>query len=183
MADAPFQELRDRLGAKIAALDVERATDYAQFIRTGDPGGPVPCWGAIAKRFEDDFPTDDDRLALMRAVFEQPDKRVLALFLYRNRGRKGVMAALVRNLDRLPPHLQAAAAAIVPPAAVPAEVWDKLEPAARALLDADDATRAREAEQLEVRAKKLLAFDYFVPDAWAPGVEPTSTPSGMAEPA
>lgn len=172
MADAPFQELRDRLGAKIAALDVERAVDYASFIRTGDAGGPVPCWGAIAKRFEEDFPTDDDRLKLLEAVLAQGDKRVLALFLFRNRGRRGVMAALAIQLDRLPAHIQVGAAAIIPAAAIPPEMRDKLDPAAQALLDADEATRAKEAEQFEVRAKKLLAFDYFVPDAREPGTEP-----------
>lgn len=158
----PFQELRDQLGDRISKLSVTRAGDYAQFIRGNDPSGPAPCWGAIARRFEDDFPTDDDRLALLKTLLEQPDRRVLTLFVQRNRGRKGVMAAVTKQLDALPPALQQGVVAILPVNEIPEEVRPRLDPAARELLGADDAAKAREAEQFEVRAKKLMAFDYFV---------------------
>lgn len=169
----PFQDLRDQLGERIATLGVTKAGDYAQFIRGNDPSGPAPCWGAIAKRFEDDFPTDDDRLALLKTLLEQPDRRVLTLFVQRNRGRKGVMAAVTKQLDLLPPVLQQGVVAILPANEITEEVRPRLDPAARELLGADDAAKAREAEQFEIKAKKLMAFDYFVADTGAAGVEPT----------
>lgn len=172
MPVAPFQDLRDRLGEKIATLDVVRAPDYASFIRAADPNGPVPCWGAIVKRFEQDFPSDDERLQLMQAVLDQGDLRVLTLFIQHNRGRNGVMTALIRQIDRLPAVLQVALAAMVTPTEVSDQTRGRLQPIAREILEAGEATKVREVEQFEVRAKKLLAFEYFVPDVQQPQNEP-----------
>ena len=44
---------RETLAARIDALPLGKAKAYADFIRKGDPGSPVPCWGAITQRFVD----------------------------------------------------------------------------------------------------------------------------------
>ena len=45
---------RESLSTRIGALELGKAKAYADFIREGDPDGPVPCWGAITKRFADE---------------------------------------------------------------------------------------------------------------------------------
>ncbi|MBM4320821.1 MAG: hypothetical protein FJ125_12925, partial [Deltaproteobacteria bacterium] len=76
---------RETLSARIAALDLPQARGYADFIRTGDPGGPVPCWGAIAERFQREFKSAADRKALWNVLLDEGDRRPLLLFLDANR--------------------------------------------------------------------------------------------------
>jgi len=179
---------RDTLSARIETLSLPQAKGYADFIRTGDPDGPVPCWGAIAERFDTDFGKSAERKALWNVLVEAADRRPLLLFLHMNRGRPEVMAKVLEDAHRLPPVLQRTLVSLDEVAAdVPAHL-DRLDPAARQLWEAGPDAVAREREIVEARVKALTAFRYFVPDSFDPANEPgvktiTSTDVAPDQPA
>jgi len=81
---------KNKNSQEIVQLDVTDAVAYADFIRTGDPDGLPPCWGAIERRFETNFLADDDRVKLLDVLMQGADKRVMLLFLDSNRERPAV---------------------------------------------------------------------------------------------
>lgn len=162
---------RETLSARIEALDLPQAKGYADFIRAGDPGGPVPCWGAIADRFQQDFKKTEDRKALLNVLLDEGDRRPLLLYLHVNRDRPEVMATVLAEAHRLPPALQRALVSIEEVAGqVPAHL-EKLDPAARQLFDAGPEALGREREQVAARIAQLTTFRYFVPDQADPATE------------
>jgi hypothetical protein len=163
---------RDSLSARIEALGIAKAQGYADFIRTGDPDGPVPCWGAISERFERDFTKSADRIAIWDTLVEEGDRRPLLLFLHVNRERPEVMAKVLEDAHRLPRALQRVLVAMPEVADdLPAHL-DKLDPAAKQLFEAGPEAVAREREQTAARIAQLTTFRYFVPDAFDPADEP-----------
>ncbi len=168
----PVAVPRETLSARIEALSLPQAKGYADFIRTGDATGPIPCWGAIAERFQQDFTTDDDRKALWTVLLEDGDRRPLLMFLHTNRDRPQVMAQVLADADRLPRALQRALVSFDEVAdQLPAHL-DKLDPAARQLVEAGPEALGRERELVEARMAQLTAFRYFVPDTFDPANEP-----------
>ena len=163
---------RTLLSDRIETLSIPQAKGYADFIRTGDPDGPVPCWGALAERFEQDFDKSDDRKALWNVLVEADDRRPLLLFLDANRDRPDVMAKVLADAHRLPPVLQRALVSLDEVADLVPEHLDQLDPAARQLFEGGPDARKREKEQVEVRIATLTAFRYFVPDKTDPANEP-----------
>lgn len=163
---------RDSLSARIEALGIAKAQGYADFIRTGDPDGPVPCWGAISERFERDFTKSTDRIAIWDTLVEEGDRRPLLLFLHVNRERPEVMAKVLEDANRLPRALHRVLVAMPEVAdELPAHL-DKLDPAAKQLFEAGPEVVAREREQTAARIAQLTTFRYFVPDAFDPADEP-----------
>lgn len=179
MATRTIQEPvpRQTLSARIEALDLPQAKAYADFIRTGDPDGPVPCWGAIAERFDQDFKKTADRKALWSGLVDEGDRRPLLLYLHVNRDRPEVMAQVVEDVDRLPRALQRVLVSFEEVADLLADHVDKLDPAARQLLEAGPRAIARERELVEARISQLTAFRYFVPDQTDPANEPAAASS------
>jgi len=168
----PIPVPRETLSARIEALELPQAKGYADFIRTGDPDGPVPCWGAIAERFQEDFKETDDRKALWELLLAEGDRRPLLLYLHVNRDRSEVMAQVLEDVGRLPRALQRVLVSFAEVAdQLPAHL-DKLDPAARQLFEAGPETLDREREQVEARIAQLTAFRYFVPDQVDPVNEP-----------
>lgn len=163
---------RESLSARIETLSLPQAKGYADFIRTGDPDGPIPCWGAIAERFDTDFGKNDERKALWNVLVESADRRPLLLFLHMNRGRPEVMAKVLEDAHLLPPVLQRTLVSLDEVADVVPEHIDRLAPAARQLWEAGPDAIARERELVEARVKALTAFRYFVPDSFDPANEP-----------
>ena len=163
---------RTLLSDRIETLSLPQAKGYADFIRTGDPDGPVPCWGALAERFDQDFPKSDDRKALWNVLVEAEDRRPLLLFIHTNRGRPDVMAKVVADAHRLSPALQRSLVSLDEVADLVPDHVGKLDPAARQLFEAGTDARAREKELVEARVGALTAFRYFVPDAFDPAREP-----------
>ena len=159
MPSTPRTDLSDR----IETLSLPQAAGYAEFIRSGDPGQPTPCWGAIAERFDQDFTDDDDRLALWSALLEAGDRRALLLYLHFNRDRPPVMASVLGDVTRLPPLLQRALVSLEEVADLVADHLDNLTPAARQLWEAGAEARARERELFEARVAELMSFRFFVP--------------------
>jgi len=145
----------------------------------------MPCWGAIIlpvqEEFETNFPADEDRTKLLDVLMQGADKRVMLLFLDSNRERPAVRQALLARLDKLPVFLQEAVVAMSPVEEIPDDVKEKLHPRARELAESDDAARATERELVEARIKRILAFEYFVPDSGDPREEPDQEPSTSAE--
>jgi len=62
---------RESLSTRIGSLGLSKAKAYADFLRDGDPDGPVPCWGAITSRFVESFFTDEERLAVLDQLIEE----------------------------------------------------------------------------------------------------------------
>jgi hypothetical protein len=167
MPTVPRQSLADRF----SSLPLAQAKALAGYMLQGDPGGPVPCWGAIAARFERDFPEDSQRLALLPALIEEGDARALLLFVYSSRARPAVLAVLAAELARLPPAVQRALASLDEAREQVQAALDALSPAVRQVFEAGEEARRREREQFEARVAQLLAFRFFVPDTVDPARE------------
>jgi hypothetical protein len=171
---------RETLSARIGALALPQAMGYADFIRTGDPGSPIPCWGAIADRFAQDFKSTADRKALWGVLLEEGDRRPLLLYLHANRDRPEVMAMVLEQAARLPPALQRALVSFEEVADLLPAHLDKLDPAARQLFEAGPEALGREREQFATRIAQLTAFRYFVPDQRDPANETAAAPTEPA---
>ena len=174
----PIPVPRETLSARIEALDLPQAKGYADFIRGGDPSGPVPCWGAIAERFQADFDKTADRKALWDVLLAEGDRRPLLLYLHVNRDRPEIMTQVLADADRLPRALQRSLVAYPEVADQLTAHLDKLDPAARQLFEAGPEVLGREREQVEARVAQLTAFRYFVPDQVDPVNEPDPTAGG-----
>lgn len=165
---------REALSARFEALGSASAKGFADYVRSGEAGGPIPCWGALAERFQQDFTKVTDRKAIWDALIEEGDRRALLLYLHLNRDRPSVMAKVLDQVDRLSPALQRALVSFEEIAdQLPAHL-DKLAPAARQVFEAGADVLAREREQVEARIAQLTAFRYFVPDPTDPANEPAA---------
>ena len=167
----PNHTPRESLSTGIEALDLQRAQGFADFIRTGDPDGPVPCWGAIAERFQQEFTSSDDRTAIWNLLVEEGDRRALLLFMSVSRDRPEVMAQVLDDAHRLPVALQRALVSFDELTQSVADHLEHLDPAARQLFEAGAGARDRERELFEARLGQLLAFRYYVPDRFDPADE------------
>ena len=156
---------RTTLSDRIEALSLPQAAGYADFIRSGEAAGPLPCWGAVAERFDHDFSADEDRKALLGPLVEAGDLRALILFLHANRDRAEVMEHVLADASRLPRVLQRALVSMEELADRVPEHFDGLHPAARQLWAAGPEALARERELFEARVAELLAFRFFVQSA------------------
>lgn len=162
---------RESLAARIDALPLSKARAYADFIRKGDAGSPVPCWGAITQRFVEAFPGDDDRLAVLDQLVKEGDRRPLYLFLETSRSRPKLLAAICKRAGELPVSVQRGLVAMPEAATFVAGVLDKLDPAARRVWDGGEELKRVEREHLASRVGELTAFQYFVPDEVDPRQE------------
>jgi hypothetical protein len=163
---------RGSISNRIAALDVGEAKSYADFIRRGDPDGPIPCWGAITERFLQTFSTDDQRLAVLDQLIEEGDRRPLYLFLETSRQRPKLLEALAARAAELPISVQRALVAVPEVATYIAASLDALDPSARRVWDGGEVLKKSERELLAGRVGQLMSFRYFVPDAFDPHDEP-----------
>ena len=163
---------RESLSTRIEKLEIPQAKAYADFIRKGDAGAPVPCWGAIAERFDEQFSRDQDRKAIWTALVEEGDRRPLLLFLHANRKRPEVLAQILEDAHRLPPSLQRLLVSLPELASEIPKHLDQLAPAARQLFEAGPEALVREQELMAARVAQLTAFRYYVPDAFDPAHEP-----------
>ena len=164
---------RASLSTRIGSLDLGKAKAYADFLRDGDPDGPIPCWGAITKRFVESFSTDEDRLAVLEQLIEEGDRRPLLLFIDTSRQRPELLAAMCERAGELPLTVQRALVA-TPEAEVFVEnTIEKFQPAARRVWDGGEETKRAERQLLESRVGELMSFQYFVPDTFDPRDEPT----------
>ena len=181
MEPTPTDVPRETLSKTIEALRLPQAKSFATFIRTGDPGGPVPCWGAIAERFDREFTRDADRKVVWSALLDSGDRRPLLLFLSVNRGRPGVMSQVLADAPRLPVSLQRCLVALDEVAdQVPARL-DSLAPAARQLWEAGAEARRRERELFAERVARLSAFRFFIPGQTNPAEAAPKATASRAE--
>lgn len=165
---------RESLSTRIGALDLGKAKAYADFIREGDPDGPVPCWGAITKRFVEAFATDAERLAVLDQLIADGDRRPLFLFLDTSRKRPKLLEALCARAGELPVSVQRALVAMPEAATYVAGSLERLDPSARLVWDGGEDSKRAERELLAGRVGELMAFQYFVPDTIDPRQEPPS---------
>ena len=156
---------RTTLSDRIESLSLPQAAGYADFIRSGEAAGPLPCWGAIVERFDQDFGSDEDRLALWAGLLEAGDLRALTLFVHANRGRPEVMEHVLANASRLPRLIQRAVVSLEEVEELVPDHVDDLHPAARQLWEAGPDARARERELFEARVAELMSFRFFVRSA------------------
>lgn len=165
---------RESLSTRIGALDLGKAKAYADFIREGDPDGPVPCWGAITQRFVEAFATDAERLAVLDQLIAEGDRRPLFLFLDTSRTRPKLLEALCARVGELPVSVQRALVAMPEAATYVAASLERLDPSARLVWDGGEDSKRAERELLAGRVGELMAFQYFVPDTIDPRQEPPS---------
>ena len=165
---------RESLSTRIGALELGKAKAYADFIREGDPDGPVPCWGAITKRFVEAFATDAERLAVLDQLIAEGDRRPLFLFLDTSRKRPKLLEALCARVSELPVSVQRALVAMPEAATYVAASLERLDPSARLVWDGGEDSKRAERELLAGRVGELMAFQYFVPDTIDPRQEPPS---------
>lgn len=165
---------RESLSTRIGALDSGKAKAYADFIREGDPDGPVPCWGAITERFVEAFATDTERLAVLDQLIAEGDRRPLFLFLDTSRTRPKLLEALSARAGELPVSVQRALVAMPEAATYVAASLERLDPSARLVWDGGEDSKRAERELLAGRVGELMAFQYFVPDTIDPRQEPPS---------
>lgn len=167
-ADTP----RDAHATRIETIELPQAKSFASFIRSGDEGGPVPCWGALEERFIADFKEDTDRLKLWNVLVENGDRRSLLIFIEQARSQPDVLAKVVSDAHRLAPELQRAVVSLDEADKLLTKEAKRLHPAARQLWEAGAVARCREREQMEARISQLRAFRYFTPDVFDPKDEP-----------
>ena len=163
---------RESLSTRIGALELGKAKAYADFIREGDPNGPMPCWGAIAKRFVEAFTTDEERLAVLDQLIEEGDRRPLLLFIEACRERPALLAAMCERVGELPLTVQRALVATPEAASYVEKAVDQLEPGALRLWQGGDESMRAERQLFDSRIGELMSFQYFVPDAFDPRREP-----------
>ncbi len=167
-ADTP----RDVHAVRIETIDLPQAKTFADFIRTGDASGAVPCWGALEERFVEAFKETADRLRLWNVLVETGDRRSLLIFIEQARTLPEVIAKVVADAHRLSPALQRAVVSLDEATEHLAKNASRLHPAARQLWEAGDAARCKERELMEARMGQLRAFRYFTPDSFDPAKEP-----------
>lgn len=165
---------RESLSTRIGALNLGKAKAYADFIREGDPDGPVPCWGAITQRFVEAFATDTERLAVLDQLIAEGDRRPLFLFLDTSRKRPKLLEALCARVGELPVSVQRALVAMPEAATYVAASLERLDPSARLVWDGGEDSKRAERELLAGSVGELMAFQYFVPDTIDPRQEPPS---------
>lgn len=165
---------RESLSTRIGALELGKAKAYAAFIREGAPDGPVPCWGAITKRFVEAFATDAERLDVLDQLIAEGDRRPLFLFLDTSRTRPKLLEALCARVGELPVSVQRALVAMPEAATYVASSLERLDPSARLVWDGGEDSKRAERELLAGRVGELMAFQYFVPDTIDPRQEPPS---------
>ena len=169
MSDTP----RTSIPARIEALGLPQAKTYVDFIRQGDEGGPLPCWGAIAARFDQLFKSDEHRQALWSVLVEEGDRRPLLLFMHLSRGQPAVMSKVAEDAGQLPVSLQRALVSMEEVEALIPDHLASLHPSARQLWEAGTEVRAREREIFESKVSELLSFQYYVPEQQVPPQELT----------
>lgn len=163
---------RESLASRIEALELPQARSYADFIRQGDGRGPIPCWGAIARRFGEAFTTDGDRVAVLDQLIAEGDARPLLLFISMSRDRPALLAAMCERAGELPLTVQRALVATPEAAELVGQAITTFGPAARRVWDGDAEAMRAERQVLQSRVGELMSFDYFVPDAFDPRAEP-----------
>ena len=163
---------RESLSTRIGSLGLSKAKAYADFLRDGDPDGPVPCWGAITSRFVESFSTDKERLAVLDQLIEEGDRRPLLLFIDTSRQRPELLAAMCERAAELPLTVQRALVATPEAASFVENTIDKFPPAARRLWEGGEDMKRAERQLFESRVGELMSFQYFVPDTFDPCNEP-----------
>ena len=160
MLAIPRQSLADR----IESIGTPQAKAYAEFMRKGDEGNPIPCWGVLAERLETVFITGEDRKTLLNAMIDEGDFRPLLLFMYIFRARPDAISALLEQASKLPPIVQRALVSLETAAEKVPRYLEILEPVARQMFQAGGEVLERERHQFEMRVAKLMASRYFMPE-------------------
>ena len=162
---------RESLSQRISALEVGEAKTYATFITSGDPDSPLPCWGAIAQRFEQSFSKDEERIAILDQLIAEGDRRPLYLFLETSRQRPRLMVELCQRAKELPVSVQRNLVAMPEAEPYVPIVIDQLDRSALTVWMGSPELKRRERELLAGRVGTLMAFQYFVPDNFQPSEE------------
>ena len=162
---------RTEIAQGLEKLKAPRAKTFAGFLRQSDERGLTPCWGAIAKRFEQDFKSAAEREAIWRALVGAGEKSALLLFVKHNLSRTEVMAKVVEDAKSLPVAVQRVLVCLDEARGLLEGKVEDLSPEAQQLWAAGDDTRRSERLRFEARMARLVTVDYVVPEkpGGAPG--------------
>ena len=158
---------RISIARRLEALPSESAKSYACYIQAGDDGR-MPCWGAIAERFDSDFETDEERLDILDALIEEGDRRPLFLFVHLARSRPELLGKLIRQARRLPLSVQQCLVSLPEAAECVRSQLKHFCPAVQSAYRNDPNSLKRDQERFENRIRELLAFRFYVPDICDP---------------
>ena len=167
------------IARRFAALGSKSAKSYASYIQGGDDGR-IPCWGAIAERFDSDFGTDEERLGVLDALIEEGDRRALFLFVHLARAKPDLLGKLVRRARRLPLSVQQCLVSLPEAAECVRSQLKHFSPAVQSAYRNDPDSLTRHQERFENRICELLAFRFYVPDTCDPRGEGDIESGGVA---
>ena len=155
---------RSSIARRLDALGTEAASGYASYIRAGDDGR-IPCWGAIAERFDSDFESDEQRLEVLDALSEEGDRRALFLFVHLARSRPSLLSDLVSRARSLPTSVQRALISLPEVSDTVAPQLKHFSASVQSAYRNDPDSLRRDSERFENRIRELLAFRFYIPDA------------------
>ncbi len=170
---------RISIARRLDAIASESAKSYASYIQAGDDGR-VPCWGAIAERFDSDFGTADERLQILEALIEEGDRRPLFLFVHLARSKPELLGKLIRRARRLPLSVQQCLISLPEAAECVRSQLKHFSPAVQSAYRNDPDSLKRDQERFENRIRELLAFRFYVPDTCDPQGEGATEPGEIA---
>lgn len=155
---------RTAVAKQMEKLKLARAKNFAGFLRKDEELGLTPCWGAIAKRFEREFTSTADRVAIWHTLVGLGERSVLLVFLKHNLSQPEVLAKVVEDAPTLPESVQCILVCLEETRSLIETQLSRLAPAAQQLWSADADTKTRERMHFESLMAKMLSIDYVVPE-------------------
>jgi len=152
---------RTALAEGLDKLKAPSAKKFAGFLRQGDEGGLVPCWGAIAKRFEQDCKGAAEREAVWRELVGIGEKSALLLFVKHNLSHPAMLAKMAEEAAALPVVVQRVLASLDEAHGLLERKLPQLSAEAQQIWAADAETRRAERVRFESRMARLVAVDYI----------------------
>ncbi len=171
---------RAAIAERLEKLKHPRAKQFARFLHKDEELGLIPCWGAIAKRFEREFTDAADRVAIWRTLVTTGDRSALLLFLRHNLSQPDVLAQIVEDAPTLPESVQAVLVCLDEARGLVEARLSALSPAAQQLWNADEDTKRRERMHFESITGKMTSIDYIPPEKSA-GTPPEKSPGAPPE--
>jgi hypothetical protein len=151
-------DYRKQLIEALDGLEGQEAAEFREFVSKQ----PLPCWGAIYKRFGEVFKGSEALASVFEHFCKTPGcDRFLLLLLHLHRDTPAVVEIFLERFDDLPALPQAYFICMPEGSEAVKSSGKKARPEVADLLD-DPALRAREREVLLAKVQKLLSHE------WAP---------------
>jgi len=141
-------------------ITISKAKKFVDFMKDGEDGR-LPCWGSAIEYIDEEFKTDRQRIAIWPAFVESDDWRAQLLFINICRTRPAVIEEILKDVDKLPIHIQRA---IVSMDELKEQIEPQLSnfhPAASQLAEAEPEVLERERQVVGAKIGKYVGMRYF----------------------